>query len=118
LEGWPASGGKAGAFSSILPLRPGERLDREQPRKASETPISKDKPTLPFNREEMARILENAGDARIFILTMRYTRMRISDAQAASYFTFLSRQKATRLLSGPALLSSGALSAGSDEARA
>jgi integrase/recombinase XerD len=34
---------------------------------------------LPFSCDEMARILEHAGDSRLFILTMRYTGMRISD---------------------------------------
>jgi len=51
----------------------------DSPVRHLKAPISKDKPTLPFTREEMARILENAGDARVFILTMRYTGMRISD---------------------------------------
>jgi integrase len=51
----------------------------ESPAKRLKPPIVKDRPTLPFSREEMARILEHAGDSRLFILTMRYTGMRISD---------------------------------------
>lgn len=51
----------------------------ESPAKHLKPPIVKDTPTLPFTREEMARILEHAGDNRLFILTMRYTGMRISD---------------------------------------
>jgi integrase len=43
-------------------------------------PLVKDTPTLPFTREEMARIIDNAGDALAFIMTLRYTGMRISDA--------------------------------------
>ncbi|MCC6589047.1 MAG: tyrosine-type recombinase/integrase [Bryobacterales bacterium] len=43
-------------------------------------PLVKDKPTMPFTREEMARILEHAGSSLAFILTLRYTGMRISDA--------------------------------------
>ena len=49
------------------------------PAKHLKPPIVKDTPTLPFSREEMARILERAGENRLFILTMRYTGMRISD---------------------------------------
>ena len=51
----------------------------ESPAKYLKPPIVKDTPTLPFGREDMARILEHAGDNRLFILTMRYTGMRISD---------------------------------------
>jgi site-specific recombinase XerD len=51
----------------------------ETPAKHLRPPIVKDRPTLPFGREEMARILEHAGDSRLSILTMRYTGMRISD---------------------------------------
>ncbi len=51
----------------------------ESPAKPLRPPIVKDRPTLPFSREEMARILEHAGDSHLFILTMRYTGMRISD---------------------------------------
>lgn len=51
----------------------------ESPIRHLKVPIVKDKPTLPFSREEMARILEVAGDNRTFVLTMRYTGMRISD---------------------------------------
>ncbi len=40
----------------------------------------RDAPTLPFSDEEMERILANAGACRAFILTLRYTGMRISDA--------------------------------------
>lgn len=43
-------------------------------------PLVKDKPTLPFSREEMVKIVDKAGDALTFILTLRYTGMRISDA--------------------------------------
>jgi integrase/recombinase XerD len=43
-------------------------------------PLVKDNPTLPFSREEMMKIIDNAGDALAFILTLRYTGMRISDA--------------------------------------
>lgn len=43
-------------------------------------PLVKDKPTMPFTREEMTRILEHAGPSLAFILTLRYTGMRISDA--------------------------------------
>lgn len=43
-------------------------------------PLVKDKPTMPFTRDEMARILEKAGYSLAFILTLRYTGMRISDA--------------------------------------
>lgn len=42
--------------------------------------LVKDKPTLPFSREEMVKIVDKAGDALTFILTLRYTGMRISDA--------------------------------------
>lgn len=52
---------------------------KESPVKHLKPPIVKDSPTLPFSRDEMARILEHAGDNRTFILTMRYTGMRISD---------------------------------------
>ena len=52
---------------------------KESPVKHLKAPIVKDTPTLPFSREEMARILEQARDTRTFILTMRYTGMRISD---------------------------------------
>jgi integrase len=51
----------------------------ESPAKSVKPPIVRDKPTLPFGRDEMTRILENAGENRAFILTMRYTGMRISD---------------------------------------
>jgi integrase len=51
----------------------------ESPAKYLKPPIVKDTPTLPFGREDMARIIEHAGDNRLFILTMRYTGMRISD---------------------------------------
>jgi integrase len=51
----------------------------DSPVKHLKPPIVKDKPTLPFSREEMTKILENAGNNRLFILTMRYTGMRISD---------------------------------------
>jgi len=40
----------------------------------------RDVPTLPFSDDEMERILANAGACRVFILTLRYTGMRISDA--------------------------------------
>jgi len=40
----------------------------------------KDLPTLPFTDDEMDRILAAAGECRGFILTLRYTGMRISDA--------------------------------------
>ena len=43
-------------------------------------PLVKDRPTKPFSPEEMARIIDKAGDSLTFILTMRYTSMRISDA--------------------------------------
>ena len=43
-------------------------------------PLVKDKPTLPFSREEMAKIIDKAGGALAFTLTLRYTGMRISDA--------------------------------------
>jgi integrase/recombinase XerD len=39
----------------------------------------RDNPTLPFTDEEMERILANAGECYAFILTLRYTGMRISD---------------------------------------
>jgi integrase len=52
----------------------------DSPPKHLKPPIVKDKPTLPFSHDEMAGILEHAGDNRLFILTMRYTGMRISDA--------------------------------------
>jgi integrase/recombinase XerD len=51
----------------------------DSPTKHLKAPIVKDKPTLPFSREDMARILEHAAENRLFILTMRYTGMRISD---------------------------------------
>jgi site-specific recombinase XerD len=45
--------------------------------------LVKDKPTLPYDGEQMARILEHAGDDDeldyTFVLAMRYTGMRISD---------------------------------------
>ena len=44
------------------------------------TPLVKDKPTLPFSREEMAKIIDHADDTLAFVLTLRYTGMRISDA--------------------------------------
>lgn len=50
------------------------------PALALKTPLVKDKPTLPFSREEMARIVDKAGNALGFVLTLRYTGMRISDA--------------------------------------
>jgi len=43
-------------------------------------PLVKDRPTLPFSREEMVKIIDKAGVALAFILTLRYTGMRISDA--------------------------------------
>ena len=49
------------------------------PAKHLRPPIVKDRPTLPFSREEMARILEHARESRVFVMTMRYTGMRISD---------------------------------------
>src|SRR5262245_11272553 len=65
--------------SSLLSLYHRERLDRGVACQLLKPPIVKDKPTLPFTREEMARILEHAAESRLFILTMRYTGMRISD---------------------------------------
>lgn len=50
------------------------------PALALKTPLVEDKPTLPFSREEIARIVDKAGDALAFVLTLRYTGMRISDA--------------------------------------
>ena len=44
------------------------------------TPLVKDKPTLPYSREEMAKIMDHAGETLAFVLTLRYTGMRISDA--------------------------------------
>jgi integrase len=49
------------------------------PAKALKPPVVKDTPTMPFSRDEMARILKHAGSALAFILTLRHTGMRISD---------------------------------------
>jgi integrase/recombinase XerD len=77
------------------PLAAGKKIDRlrtffrfcidnqwleRNPALSLKAPLVKDKPTLPFSREEMTRIIDNAGDALVFILTLRYTGMRISDA--------------------------------------
>jgi integrase/recombinase XerD len=51
----------------------------DSPAKHLRPPVVKDRPTLPFSSEEMTRILERAGESRLFVLTMRYTGMRISD---------------------------------------
>jgi site-specific recombinase XerD len=40
----------------------------------------RDVPTFPLSDEELERILANAAECRVFILTLRYTSMRIPDA--------------------------------------
>ncbi len=61
----------------------------KNPARAVKAPKSKDKPTLPFSRSEMARILKACdqyrGDQdrlRAFVLVMRHSGMRIGDTIA------------------------------------
>lgn len=53
----------------------------ENPALELDAPKLKPAPTLPFSNEEMEKILRAATDARVkaFILTMRYSGLRISD---------------------------------------
>jgi integrase/recombinase XerD len=74
-----AAGKKLDRLSAFFRFAKENGWLEESPAKYLKSPIVKDKPTLPFSRDEMIRILEHAGENRTFILTMRYTGMRISD---------------------------------------
>lgn len=78
-DGPRASGKKLERFRAFFGFARENGWIEESPAKHLRAPIAKDKPTVPFSREEMTRILEHAGDSLLFILTMRYTGMRISD---------------------------------------
>lgn len=61
----------------------------KNPARAVKTPKVTDKPTLPFSSEEMARIVEacdrypsNRARLKAFVLTMRYSGLRIGDVIA------------------------------------
>jgi integrase/recombinase XerD len=72
-----------------------EWIDKN-PAKSLKAPVVKDKPTLPFTDEEVTRVLaacdqlithgsyglENRARVRAFVLVLRYTGLRISDAAA------------------------------------
>jgi integrase len=54
---------------------------QSNPAKLLKPPIVRENPTLPFSRDEMKRMLEKAeGDLLTFVLLLRYSGMRISDA--------------------------------------
>jgi len=53
-----SSGKETRTIASLLPFLPENGWIEDSPVRHLKAPISKDKPTLPFTREEMARILE------------------------------------------------------------
>jgi integrase len=50
------------------------------PARGLKAPILRHQPTLPFAAEEVARILQHAGETLTFLLVLRHTGLRISDA--------------------------------------
>ena len=78
-DGPRASGKKLERLRAFFKFWVENKWPESSPAVSLKAPLVKDKPTMPFTREEMARIMEKAGDSLTFILTMRYTGMRISD---------------------------------------
>ncbi|NWF82283.1 MAG: site-specific integrase, partial [Bryobacteraceae bacterium] len=50
------------------------------PARGLKAPVLRQNPTLPFTADEMERILECSGDLLTFVLLLRHTALRISDA--------------------------------------
>jgi site-specific recombinase XerD len=67
---------------SVLKFAQRRKWITDNPALELDSPKLKPTPTLPFNADEMKRILKAAKDKRVraFILVMRYSGLRISDA--------------------------------------
>ena len=69
----------------------------DNPALALQMPKVKQTPTLPFNQTEMDTILKNAvGRDRAFILTMRFSGLRISDAAKLERASLIGNELALR----------------------